>query len=378
MTVSSIHPGDSDPLVATVKAQLHRLGYQCDPSSELFDHQFEFVIREFQQSRGIVVDGVIGTETFKELEIARYKLGDRVLRFDPVRPLQGDDVTELQHRLSRLGVYTESITFEFGSATHNAVREIQNELGLSPDGVVGPSTLATLSAVYRQSSHGNLWALQERARVTASGESLTGRTIVIESGTTARDFVNTTATSQSLEQERTWSSDIASRVEGRLSALGASIVHIPSDKPHLADVLNAAAVITVNQDHAPSPAPNGIATFYFGQNKDSNMVSPIGRSLGGLVHREVVARTPLLNCGVHARTWESLRNVKAPKVQVFAGYTSNEHDRELLAQTSVRDSIAEGISVAVQRLFLHKDNDYDTGTLNVESIREMRNLYSAK
>lgn len=378
MTVSSIHPGDSDPLVATVKAQLQRLGYQCHPASEVFDHQFESVIREFQQSRGIVVDGVIGSETFKELEIARYKLGDRVLRFDPVRPLLGDDVTELQHRLSRLGVYTESITFEFGSSTHNAVREIQSELGLSPDGVVGPSTLAALSAVYRQSSHGNLWALQERARVTASGESLTGRTIVIESGTTARDFVNTTATSQSLEQEGIWSGDIASRVEGRLSALGASIVHIPSDKPHLADDLNAAAVIAVNQDHAPTPAPNGIATFYFGQNKGSNMVSPIGRSLGGLVHREVVARTPLLNCGVHARTWKSLRNVNAPKVQVFAGYMSNEHDRALLAKASVRDSIAEGISVAVQRLFLHKDNDYDTGTLNVESIREMRNFYSAK
>lgn len=378
MTVSSIHSGDSGPLVATVKAQLQRLGYQCDPASDLFDHQFESVIREFQQSRGIVVDGVVGGETFKELEIARYRLGDRVLRFDPVKPLQGDDVTELQHRLSRLGVYTGSITFEFDAATHNAVRELQTELGLSPDGIVGPSTLAALSAVYRNSSQGNLWALQERARVSASGESLNGRTIVIEAGTTARDFVHTFASPQDLEQEKLWSDDIASRVEGRLSALGASIVHIPSDKPYLADDLNAAAVVTVNQDHAPSPAPNGIATFYFGQHKDSNMVSPIGRSLGGLVHREVVARTPLLNCGVHARTWESLRNVNAPKVQVFAGYMSNPHDRELLAQAAVRDSIAEGISVAVQRLFLHKDNDYDTGTLNVESIREMRNLYSAK
>lgn len=354
------------------------MGYECDPSSELFDHQFESVICSFQQSRGIVVDGVIGPETHKELDIARYKLGDRVLRYDPVRPLQGDDVTELQHRLSRLGVYTESVSFEFGPATYNAVREIQKELGLSPDGIVGPSTLSALSAVYRQSSHGNLWALQERARVTASGESLSGRTIVIEAGTTARDFVNTTATPEALEQERIWSGDIASRVEGRLGALGASIVHIPSDKPHLADDLDAAAVVTVNQDHALSPAPNGIATFYFGQHKDSNMVSPIGRSLGGLVHREVVARTSLLDCGVHARTWKSLRNVDAPKVQVFAGYMSNAHDRELLSQTSVRDSIAEGVSVAVQRLFLHKDNDHDTGTLNVQTIREMRNLFAKR
>lgn len=376
MTASTIHPGDVGPLVSTVKTQLQRLGYQCDPASDVFDHQFESVVRSFQQARGIVVDGVIGAETFKELEIARYKLGDRVLRFDPVRPLQGDDVTELQHRLSRLGVYTESVTFEFGSTTHDAVREIQKELGLSPDGIVGPSTLAALSAVYRNSSHGNLWALQERARVSASGESLSGRTIVIEAGTTARDFVNTVATPQALEQERVWSGDIASRVEGRLSALGASIVHIPSDKPYLADDLAAAAVVTVNQDHALSPAPNGIATFYFGQHKNSTLVSPIGRSLGGLVHREVVARTSLLDCGVHARTWDSLRNVNTPKVQVFAGYMSNRLDRELLAQSGVRDSIAEGISVAVQRLFLHKDNDHDTGTLNVETIREMRNLFA--
>ena len=108
------------------------------------------------------------------------------------------------------------------------------------------------------------------------------------------------------------------------------------------------------------------------------MVSPIGRSLGGLVHREVVARTSLLDCGVHARTWKSLRNVDAPKVQVFAGYMSNAHDCELLSQTSVRDSIAEGVSVAVQRLFLHKDNDHDTGTLNVQTIREMRNLFAKR
>lgn len=378
ITVSTFYPGDSNPVISTVKAQLSRLGFACDSSSDVFDHTFEYALRSFQQSRGIVVDGVLGSETFSELEIARYKLGDRVLRFDPVRPLKGDDVTELQHRLSRLGVYTDPVTFDFGVATHNAVREFQTELGLSPDGIVGPSTLHALRAVYRRSSNGNLWALRERARMSASGESLSGRIIAIEAGTTQRDFVNTVATSEDLELEQRISGDIVARVEGRLGALGASVVRIPSDNSDLADSLNAAALVTVNQDFSASPLPNGIATFYFGQQKNSTMVSPVGRSLGGLAHREIVARTPFLDCGVHARTWKSLRNVSSPKVEVFAGYLTNPGDRALLEDPQVRDAIAEGISVAVQRLFLRQENDHDTGTLDIQSIRDMQRLLDKK
>lgn len=368
-------PGESDPVIAAVKSQMRRLGYAVgETDTEVFDTQFEIGLRDFQQSRGLIVDGVLGMDTFHELELARHRFGDRVLRFDPVRPLRGDDVGELQHRLSRLGVYTQRIDSSFGEATHRAVVEIQHDLGIASDGVVGPATIHALSAVYRTNSRGNLWALQEMSRVSASGQSLAGRVIVIEAGTTERDFENAQFTPTNVAEERYVSGDIAHRVEGRLIALGASIVYAPVDKPRLADDLGAAAVIVVNQDYDTSPLPNGIATFYYGQGKNSNVVSPVGRSLAGLVHREIVARTRLLDCGVHARTWRSLRAANTPKVHVFAGYLSNPGDRHLIAQPQVRDAIAEGIVVAVQRLFLHEENDQDTGTLSLQGIQAMRSL----
>lgn len=360
-------------MIATLKAQLARLGHPVgDLNSPLFDRQFELVVRDFQQSRGLVVDGVIGPGTFSELELARYRLGDRVLRFDPVRPMRGDDVAELQHRLSRLGMYTERVDFEFNIVTHNAVREMQTNLGLASDGIVGPRTVHALSSVYRDSSQGNLWALKERARVSASGQSLNGRVIVIESGTTRRDFPNRHIDEELLDAEVRLSGDIARRVEGRLTALGASIVQAPIDTPLLPDSLDAAAIISVNNDFADSQAPNGIATFYYGHSKNSTVVSPVGRSLAGLVHREIVARTELLDCGVHARTWHTLRITNTPKVHVFAGYLTNPTDRALLEQATVRDAVAEGITVAAQRLFLHEENDHDTGTLSLHDIKAMR------
>ncbi|MCQ9368688.1 peptidoglycan-binding protein [Brevibacterium sp. 50QC2O2] len=365
--------GDTDPVIATTKAQLARLNINVgDIESPVFDAAFDSAIRQFQQDRGIFCDGVLNGETFAQVELARYRLGDRVLRYDPSRMMAGDDVVELQQRLATLGIYTESIDYYFGPLTDSALREAQQDLGLKPDGIAGPATYRALDDVRRGSATGNLFALRERVRRAAEGPSLAGRTFVVEAATTGRDFraIPLSATHAQLEQEI--SQDIARRIEGRLSALGAAVVFARADSSAtLADELGASLIITVNQDFYPTPDPNGVATYYFGVDGDPTHSSPVGELAADLVQKEVVARTGMTDCHTHAKTWQTLRVTRTPKVFLMAGYLTNPKDRADLETAAFRDAIAEGVVIALQRIYLKQESDPTTGTLRVADIHRL-------
>ena len=116
----------------------------------------------------------------------------------------------------------------------------------------------------------------------------------------------------------------------------------------------------------PSPLPNGVASFHFGNSHGS--VSTIGRNLADFIQREVVARTGLQDCRTHGRTWDLLRLTRMPTVQVDIGYITNPRDRAMLVTTQTRDSIAEGILAAVKRLYLLGKNDRPTGTFTFAEL----------
>ena len=65
----------------------------------MIDETVDAAIKEFQQSRGITVDGIVGPETFRRLEEARWSLGDRILSFTPGHLVHGDDVFAASHGL---------------------------------------------------------------------------------------------------------------------------------------------------------------------------------------------------------------------------------------------------------------------------------------
>jgi N-acetylmuramoyl-L-alanine amidase len=56
----------------------------------------------------------------------------------------GQEVIEIQTRLSRWGYYSGSIDGVYGYKTYSAVRSFQAKNGLNADGVAGPNTLAAL------------------------------------------------------------------------------------------------------------------------------------------------------------------------------------------------------------------------------------------
>ena len=361
-------------MLPNIKTQMARLGLHVgDAETADFDRAFELGVRQFQQDRGILCDGVLGPETFSELEQARYQLGDRVLRFDPVRILTGDDVVNLQTKLAGLGFYPGRIDAEYAALTETAVKELQMSLGTKVDGVTGPQTLRGLNAIDRNQDTGNLFALQERARVAASGTSLVGRTFVIEAATTVVDFQNLPMTDEQAALERQITSDIASRLVGRLEAIGAGALLLEGDAVEVnrADTLGASAVVTVTADVSKSKDANGIATFYFGHERQSDMNSPTGQKLAELIQSEVVSRTGMLDCRTHARTWSSLKRLRTPKVHVVSGYLTNQDDLENLQDPHVRDAIADGIAAALQRLYILEDKDPQTGTLSLDAIKAL-------
>jgi N-acetylmuramoyl-L-alanine amidase len=97
--------------------------------------------------------------------------------------------------------------------------------------------------------------------------------------------------------------------------------------------------------------------------------SVIGERFANLLQREICARTDLLNCRTHGKSWDLLRLTTAPTVRIDLGYLSSPQDAKRLAAPSFRDQLAEAMIVAIQRLYLSAEDDARTGTLRVSDLR---------
>ena len=95
---------------------------------------------------------------------------------------------------------------------------------------------------------------------------------------------------------------------------------------------------------------------------------PLGEALAEFIQRELTARTGMLDCGTHPKTWELLRMTQMPAVRVELGYLTNPEDRRKLLEPAFRDVVAEGLVVAVKRLYLLGENDQPTGTFTFADL----------
>ncbi len=97
-------------------------------------------------------------------------------------------------------------------------------------------------------------------------------------------------------------------------------------------------------------------------------VEAFGEALAGLIQRELLTRTGMADCRTQGRTWELLRLTRMPAVRIELGYLSNLGDRRKLLSPDFRDVVAEGILVAVKRLYLLGQNDQPTGTFTFSDV----------
>ncbi len=369
--------GDHGPRVRRLGELLPGFAAAGRADPEVFDASLEVAVRAFQQHRGLLADGVVGPQTARVLDAARWGLGDRILLFTPGHLMRGDDIAALQERLVTLGLLAGPVDGVFGIRTDAGLRELQRGLGLEPDGLCGPATLRALRALARAVGGGDPWALRQQAEVAGAGPRLAGKVVVLDPGHGGQD-PGVTAHDRS---EADLVLDVARRVEGRLAATGVSAVltrgaggsgrHAlgpdTAERSALATRVGADLVITLHCDAHHNRAANGVATFFWGDDRVGAR-SATGAHLAGLIQREVVARTGLTDLRTHARTYELFRVTRMPAVRVELGYLTNPGDARLLAQTQARDTIAEALVVAVQRLYLADDDDAATGTLGLDDI----------
>lgn len=381
-----IKRGDTGPAAAEVRSTLVRLGllsghHQAatdDPDTALFDVACELALREFQQSRGLNADGMVGPETWRALVASRWRLGDRVLQRSVSDPMIGDDVRALQERLLEMGYDVGRADGIFGARTERSLRAFQRECGLVADGGFGPATMRALRQLGRKVVGGRPQMLRESAMLYHAGPALIGKRVVIDPGHGRSDPGWVLEENGLRWTEAAIVFDLASRLEGRFAAMGvrADLTRGPdtdasnAERAEFANSVGADVLISLHLDGHRNPDANGVATYHFGTG--SGTTSTVGERLAALVQREMVVRTGFTDCRTHAKTWELLRLTRMPAVQIDVGYLTSQRDRSAIVNPSIRDTIAEAILIAVQRVFLPVDSDVKTGTLDVAALRAMQ------
>lgn len=152
----TLKKGMSHPDVKELQEVLRVAGhFTYNESTGNFGTMTEEAVRSFQKQHGLVVDGIVGPQTFERL-LNQEQATLRVAKLDAQQPkqtIQGTVlrvgtssamVSALQQMLQAEGYFNHEITGYYGRVTASAVRNYQRQNGLVVDGIAGPQTLAML------------------------------------------------------------------------------------------------------------------------------------------------------------------------------------------------------------------------------------------
>lgn len=129
-----------------------------DDFTKYFGTKTEEAVIKFQQSIGIVADGVAGQKTLDSIDI---KIKQKNLIPEGFTELQLGDTNNLvkivQEKLQKLKLYTKELTTNYDEATKAAVEKFQTANNLEATGIVDKATLIKLNtmAASQTTSRGN-------------------------------------------------------------------------------------------------------------------------------------------------------------------------------------------------------------------------------
>ncbi|HEX2266776.1 MAG TPA: peptidoglycan-binding protein, partial [Actinomycetota bacterium] len=288
--------------VLDVQGRLTALGYRIDPSEHgEFGPSTKRAVQEFQQRRHLLVDGVIGEDTWAELVEAGYSLGDRLLYlrypFD-----RGDDVRALQAALNVLGFDVGREDGIFGQRTDRAVRQFQRNVGLPPDGIVGSTTIDAVARLRPVGPGPGLSTVREGEALRRMSASLQGSRIAVDPGHGPTD-PGAEGPSGLREADATFL--VAEELQAELRRRGAAPFLLrdrESDPPisaraNAANDLGAEVLVSLHLNAHPEEAAEGASTYYYGREGWS---SQTGQRLAEMIQELLVSRLGRKDGRAHA------------------------------------------------------------------------------
>ena len=182
--------GDRGKEVLDVQTRLRGQGFELgrEGVDGFFGPSTELAVRSFQQQRGLLVDGLVGANTWRELVEAGYSLGDRLLYLrEP--PFRGDDVLALQVQLNLMGFNAGAERGVHDDDVERAVLDFQRNAGLPVDGIIGESTIVKFAALRKAETGREGKKIPERDGGYVQARSLPGQTVVVDPGHGGPDAV---------------------------------------------------------------------------------------------------------------------------------------------------------------------------------------------
>jgi N-acetylmuramoyl-L-alanine amidase len=275
-------------------------------------------VEAFQHLRGLRVDGVCGTQTWNTLVEASFRIGDRFLyRRTPM--LRGDDVVDLQQRLSTLGFDTGRVDGIFGDRTSGALAEFQRNAGLPVDGITGGATLRELIRLESRHEEPELISsVRARAQLRHAPPTLTGRHVAIG--------------------ERGGLGSVAGALHRRLVQGGTQVtdLHHPDDSTQasLANELGVDVFLGLRLN----PTLAQCRTSYWAGTHDE---SQGGRLLAELIQRTVPDVLEIEDGGAHGMSLAILRETRMPSVLVELGPASLVVERAALLAAALSTALGQ-------------------------------------
>lgn len=268
----------------------------------------------FQARRGLREDGICGAQTWAALVEAGYSLGDRML-YRAARMLRGDDVADLQRRLSGLGFHTGKVDGIFGPHTEQGLLEFQRNAGLTVDGICGP---ATIRALHQLGDRGHPVApLREREALRDRPPTLDGRRVAVA--------------------EQGGLGALARAVEREIAGRGGqvSVLQHP-DGAELAAAANAADVEVFVGLALDGDGESCTTAYYRGHGGES----PVGRRLAELTQCVLPAALGVKDGGIRGMSVPALRETRMPAVLCQLGPPSAVVERSAQVAIALRDALA--------------------------------------
>lgn len=236
--------------------------------------------------------GEVDSATWSGLIEASWSLGERLLHLKTPH-LRGDDVAELQTRLSRLGFDCGRVDGIYGPATARALADFQTNAGLESNGICSPETADQLARLGSQSGVGPGIAMVRQSTDLAEKPGGQSRLVL-------GYFTGGAALAHACERRVRASHPMATTVESDVSA-----------QARAANEFHADSYIGFE-----SMSDIGLVAYFY---EVPTYTSVGGRNLASRIASAVAARVPELPTRVEGIRHPVLRETRMPAVLCSVG-----------------------------------------------------------